>query len=120
MALLVALNGVGKTPLALDLLEREYPYHFDFVIILCTTLRHNEMYNQWKWFWTDPYIILIEPGNHLYDWIKKSGNILAGHKTLFLIDHIIANETLNKQRQPLLGLSILRRHKGHSLWLLVQ
>ena len=45
---------------------------------------------------------------------------MAGSKTLFLIDNIIAGETLDKRRQPLLGLAIAGRHKGHSLWLLMQ
>ena len=73
MSLFLALTGVGKMHLALDLLEREYLNHFDFIIILCPTLKHNEMYCQWKWFSTDPYIIPIELGNHLYNWIKKLG-----------------------------------------------
>ena len=64
--------------------------------------------------------ILIEPGNHFHDWIEKIGNLLAGSKTLFLIDDIIADETLDKGRQPLLGLAMSGRHKGHSLWLLTQ
>ena len=37
-----------------------------------------------------------------------------------MTDDIIADETLNKQRQPLLKLAISGRHKGHSLWLLTQ
>ena len=41
------------------------------------------------------------------------GDILAGSKALFLIDDIIADETLDKCRQPLLELAISRRHKGH-------
>ena len=45
---------------------------------------------------------------------------MAGFQTLFLIDDIIADETLNKKRQPLLGLAILRRHEGHLLWSLMQ
>ena len=83
-ALFMVLTGVGKTHLALDSLKIEYLDHFDFIIILCPTLRHNEMYCQWKWFWTDPYIIPVEPGhslgNHLYNWIEKPGNLLDGHK----------------------------------------
>ena len=102
MALIMALTGVRKTHLALDSLQREYLDHFDFIIILCPTLRHNETNHTWKWFWTNPYVILIEPGdspgNHLYYWIEKLDNLLAGHKTLFLIDDIIANETLDKRR----------------------
>ena len=52
--------------------------------------------------------------------IEKISNLLTGDKTLFLIDDIIADETLDKHRQPLLELAILRRHRGHSLWLLTQ
>ena len=56
-ALFVAVIEVGKTHLALDLLERGYFSHCDFVNILCPTLRHNETHHQWKWFWIDPYVI---------------------------------------------------------------
>ena len=52
--------------------------------------------------------------------IEKISNLLGGDKTLFLIDDIIADETLNKRRQPLLELAISGRHRAHSLWLLTQ
>ena len=52
--------------------------------------------------------------------IEKISNLLAGSTALFLTDDIIANETLDKCRQPLLELAILGRHRAHSLWLLTQ
>ena len=52
--------------------------------------------------------------------IEKISNLLTGDKTPFLIDDIIADETLDKCHQPLLELAISGRHKGHSLWLLTQ
>ena len=52
--------------------------------------------------------------------IEKISNLLTGDKTLFLIDDIIANETLNKRHQLLLELAISGRHRGHSLWMLTQ
>ena len=52
--------------------------------------------------------------------IEKISNLLAGDKTLFLIDDIIADETLDKRCQPLLELAISGRHRGHSLWPLTQ
>ena len=119
-ALFIAPTGVGKTHSALNLLEREYKNHFNFIVIICLMLKHNETYRSRKWVWTDPEVILIEPGNQLYYWIEKIGNLLAGSKTLFLIDDIIADETLDKRRQPLLELAISGRHRGHSLWLLTQ
>ena len=119
-ALFVALTGVGKTHLALSLLETEYKDHFDFIVIICPTLRYNSTYKNRSWVWNDPDVIPIEPGNQLYYLIEKISNLLARDKTLFLIDDIIANETLDKCRQPLLELAISGRHRGHSLWLLTQ
>ena len=52
--------------------------------------------------------------------MEKISNLLAGDKTLFLIDDIIADETLDKRCQPLLELSISLRRRGHSVWLLTQ
>ena len=119
-ALFVAPTGAGKTHLALSLLENEYRNHFDFIVIICPTLAHNEMYKSRGWVWNDPDVIPIESGNNLYYLIEKISNLLAGSKTPFLIDDIIADEALDKCRQPLLGLAISGRHRQHSLWLLTQ
>ena len=43
-ALFLAPMGVGKMHLELDLLENEYINHFDFILIICPTLKHNETY----------------------------------------------------------------------------
>ena len=118
--LFVAPTGVGKTHLALSLLETEYKNYFDFIVIICPTLRYNSTYKNRSWVWNDPDVIPIKPDNQLYYLIEKISNLLAGNKTLFLIDDIIADETLDKRRQPLLDLGILGRHRGHSLWLLTQ
>ena len=119
-ALFVALTRVGKTQLALDLLESEYFNHFDFIIIICSMLKYNEMYKSRGWVWNDPEVIMIEPGNQLYCRIEKISNLLTGSKTLFLIQDIIADETLDKRRQWLLELAISGCHRQHSLWLLTQ
>ena len=48
-ALFVAPTGVGKTHLALSLLENEYRNHFDFILIICPTLRYNSTYKSQGW-----------------------------------------------------------------------
>ena len=65
-------------------------------------LKHNETYRSQKWVWTDPEVILIEPGNQLYYWIEKIGNLLAGSTNSLLM----TNENLDKRRHPLLELAI--------------
>ena len=119
-ALFVAPTGVGKTQLALSLLQNEYRNHFDFIVIICPTLAHNETYKSRGWVWNDPDVIPIEPGNNLYYLIEKISNLLTGTATLFLIDDIIADKALDKRHQPLLELAISVCHRQHSLWLLTQ
>ena len=109
-----------ETHLALSILETEYRNHFDFIMIICPTLRYNFTHKNQSWVWNDPDVIPMEPGNQLNYLIEKISNLLAGYKTLFLIDDIIADETLDKRHQPLLELAISGRHRGHSLWLLTQ
>ena len=119
-ALFVAPTGVGKTHLALSLLETEYRNHFDFIVIICPTLGYNSAYKNRSWVLNDPDVIPIELRNNLYYLIEKISNLLTLDNTLFLIDDIIADETLDKRSQPLLELAISGRHRGHSLWLLTR
>ena len=119
-ALFVAPTGAGKAHLVLSLLENEYRNHFDFNVIICSTLRYNSTYKSRGWVWNDTEVIPIEPGNQLYYLIEKISNLLTGLVALFLINDIIANEALDKHRQPLLELAISGRHRAHSLWLLTQ
>ena len=116
-ALFIAPTGVGNMLLVLNLLESEYMNHFDFIMIICPTLAHNSTYKSRGWVWTDPYVILEEPDNQLHHLIEKYSKPVAGSKTLFLIDDIIADETLDKL---LLELAMSGRHRNHSLWLLTQ
>ena len=116
-ALFVAPTGVGKTHSALSLLESEYRKHFDFIVIICPTQALNETYKSRGWVWN---VIPTEPGNQLYYLIEKTDNLLAGSKTLSLMDDIIADEALDKRHQPLLELATSGRHRQHSLWLLTQ
>ena len=68
----------------------------------------------------DDNVWLVDPKGNLNQWIKKLPELLRFLEVLFIIDDIIANESLDKRRQPLLELSISGRHWGHYLWLLIQ
>ena len=113
-------TGCGKTHLVLDLIEKEYKTHFDYIIIICPTLRVNKTYHVRDWIKNDGKVWLIEPKDNLFQWIGKLPQLLARFETLFIIDDILANKDLDKRRQPLLELYISGRHRSHYLWLLTQ
>ena len=113
--LFIGQTGCGKTHFALDLIEKEYNKHFDYIIIICPTLRENKTYHVRDWIKNDDRVWLKEPKENLYQWIKKLSDLLRFLEVLFITDDIISNESLDKRRQPLLELSISSRHQGHLL-----
>ena len=109
-------TGCRKTHLVLDLMENQYNNHFDYIIIICPKLRENyETYHAKKWIKNYDNVWLVDPKDKLYQWIEKLSELLRFLEMLSIIDDIIANESLDKKRQPLLELSILGRYRDHYL-----
>ena len=103
------------------MIEKEYNKHFDYIIIICPTLRdNNATYHSKDWLKTDDKVWLVDPKDKLYQWIENLSQLLRRLEALSVTDDIIADESLDKKRQPLLELSISGRHRGHYLWLLTQ
>ena len=117
----IGQTGRGKTHLVLELVEKEYNKHFGYVVIICPALREdNKTYRAKQWIKNDDNVWLVDPKDNLYQWIKKLSELLRFFEVLFIIDDTIANESLDKKRQPLLELSISGRHRDHYLWLSTQ
>ena len=108
--------GCGKSHIVLDLIEKEYSKHFDYIIIICPTLRWNKTYHAKGWIKYQGKVWLIEPKDKLYQWVEKLLQLLACSKTLFIIDDIIAGESPDKRSQSLSKLAISGRHRNHYVW----
>ena len=119
-AIFTGQTNCGKTHHVLGLIEKEYNKHFDYIVIICPTLRENSTYDVKEWIKINDNVWLVDPKDNLYQWVKKLSELLRFFEVLFIIDDIIANERLGKRRQPLLELSISDRHPGYYLWLLTQ
>ena len=119
-AIFTGPTSCGKTQKVLDLIETEYKHHFENIVILCPTLRWNKTYLDRSWVFDDDYVFCFEPKGNLFEFIERLSSLFSGEATLFIVDDMIADETLDKRRQPLLELAISGRHRQHSLWLLTQ
>ena len=51
----ISSTGCGKT-FVLDLIEKEYNKHFDYIIIIYPTLRWNETYRTKDWIKNDEMV----------------------------------------------------------------
>ena len=114
-SIFIGQTGCGKTHVVLELIEKEYNSHFDCFVIICPTLPENSTYRAKESIKNDDKVWLVGPKENLYQWIKKLSELLQFFEALFIINDIIANESLGKRRQPLLELAISGRHRGHYL-----
>ena len=106
-AIFIGLTGCEKTHLVLDSIENQYNKYFDYIFIICPTLReNNKTFHDKEWIKNDDNVWLVDPKDKLYQRIEKLSQLLRILEVLFIIDDIIANESLDKRRQPLLELSI--------------
>ena len=64
-AIFTGQTGCGKTHLVLDLIENYYNKHFDYIFIICPTLRINKTYQVRDWIKNVDKVWLIEPKDNL-------------------------------------------------------
>ena len=55
----------GKSHFVLELIEKESNKHFDYIIVICPTLRWNKTYHARGWIRNDDKVWLIEPKDRL-------------------------------------------------------
>ena len=76
-SIFIVQTGCSKTDLVLELIEKEYKKYFDYVVIICPTLREdNKTYYAKEWIKNDDKIWLVDPKNNFYQWIKKLSELL--------------------------------------------
>ena len=78
------------------------------------------MYLSRPWIYINPCVFVIEPEDKIFDWIVLLSRLLAGKTTLFIVDDMITEESIDKRRQSLLELAISSKHHDHYLWFLTQ
>ena len=55
-------TGCGKTHLVLELIEKEYNKHFDYIVIICPTLQeNNKAYHAKEWIKNNDKFWLVDP-----------------------------------------------------------
>ena len=124
-ALIIGKTNSGKTRWILDLLESEYRYAFEAIIIICPTIFKNKTYLTRSWVISDPEVYLVDPElynlslNETIDIYRKN---FDGVETLFIIDDCSSEQEIKYRKKTcaLTKMAFSGRHYLHSCWLLSQ
>ena len=119
-ALIIGQTGSGKTEFCLDLLETEYLYVFQNIVIICPTFNDNATYQSRTWMKKDPNINKIIPGKFFNEALEYFHKKFKNQPTLFIIDDCSADRHLTQKKKELSKLAFSGRHTNHSVWILTQ
>ena len=64
-SIFIGETGWGQTHLVLDLIEKQYNNHFDYIFISCPTMRKNDIYHSTEWIKNDDSVWLVDPKDNL-------------------------------------------------------
>ena len=54
--IICGITGCRKTVFTFDLMEECYREAFQHIVILCPTIKYNEVYQKHSWLWGDPEV----------------------------------------------------------------
>ena len=114
------MTACGKTHYFLKMLEENLKGHFDFIYIVCPTLRENETYKNWK-FLKDPDVFAV-PCKHddVEDFLKMIVDHAKDTKRLIILDDCASTQTVKNRTGELVKLAFHGRHIGISTIVITQ
>ena len=118
--IIAGMTACGKTHYLLEMLEKNFKGYFDFIYIVCPTLRENETYKNWK-FLSDPDVFAV-PCEH--DDVEDFLTMIVGHakgiKSLIILDDCAFTQTVKNRTGELVKLVLHGRQIGISTIVITQ
>ena len=114
------MTACGKTHYLLDMLEREYNGHFDYIFIVCPTLKDNKTYQNWKYL-NDPDVFeLACAHDEVEKFLQDIVHFAANTNSLIILDDCAACKDVKNRTSELVKLGLHGRHIGLSTIVITQ
>ena len=95
--IIVGMTGCGKTHHLLNMLEKEYFGHFEYIVIICPTFSLNKTYQNWKYIHDDDLIPMECTQDQVNDVLHIVSEIYKGTNTLIIIDDCAASQDVKNR-----------------------
>ena len=118
--IIVGMTACGKTHYLLEMLEEEYKNHFDYIFIVCATLKDNKIYQDWKYL-EDPDVFTIAcDQNRVEETVREAKEFVKNTNSLIILDDCAASKDVKNRTSELVKLAFHGRHIGLSTIVITQ
>ncbi len=92
--MIVGMTGCGKTYYLLDMLEKEFFGHFDYIFLICPTYSWNKTYQEWLYKDSENPISCDQKS--VEDFIKYIVDNVKGTNSLIILDDCASTQAVKK------------------------
>ena len=118
--IIVGKTACGKTKYLLDMLERDYTSHFEYIFLVCPTFENNTTYRSWKHESDEDYIVIPCDQDHVDHWLKYIVQNFKGTNSLIILDDCASSKSVKSKTSELVKLGFSARHYGFSTIVITQ
>ena len=118
--IICGMTNCGKTYYLLNMIEKHYKKHFDYIILICPTFTWNKTYQDWKYI-NDPDFIAVECDQDNVDKMLQIVQVVyKGTNSLIILDDCASSQDVKNRTSELVKLAFSARHFGLSTIVITQ
>ena len=95
--MIVGMTGCGKTYYLLEMLEKEYFSHFDYIFLICPTYFWNKTYQEWLYKDSEKLYPIPWDQNSVEDFIKYITDNFKGTNSLIILDDCASTQAVKNR-----------------------
>ena len=118
--IVVGMTACGKTQYLLNMLEKEYKNHYDYIFIVCPTLEDNKTYQQWKYLPDSDVYELFVAHDNVENILRDITHFAKNTNSLIILDDCAASKDVKNRTSELVKLGFSGRHIGLSTIVVTQ
>ena len=117
------INGMtacGKTYYLLNMLEKDYKGHFDYIFLICPTYHWNKTYQNWKYKDDIRFHPIPCDQDEVDGFLRYITNIYCGTNSLVILDDCASSQSIKNRTSEIVKLGYSARHIGFSTIVITQ
>ena len=118
--IIVSMTACGKTHYLLNMLEKEYKNHYDYIFIVCPTLEDNKTYQQWKYLTDSDVYELHVTHDNVENILREITHFAKNTNSLIILDDCASSKDVKNRTSELVKLGFSGRHIGLSTIVVTQ
>ena len=118
--IIVGMTACGKTKDLLDMLEKNYYKHFDYIFLICPTFEWNKTYENWKYDKDKDFIAINCEQDDVEYYLKYVVKFAAGTNSLIVLDDCASGKFVKNRTCELIKLAFSARHFNLSTIVIMQ